>query len=136
MIVTQATSLKMHSQCNLIRIQVYTCIPLMAVIAWQLDFHLHVAVQSLSITTNVARSNSTQVYLIPHQMLKVVSDLRRQVVFFGYSGFLHYKTDLHDITEILLKLSLNTINKTKPFVNRLDWRYLFSVANLRCKPKM
>jgi hypothetical protein len=41
----------MPSQCNLIRIQVYTCIPLMAVIV------LPVAVQSVPITTNAARSN-------------------------------------------------------------------------------
>ena len=32
----------------------------------------------------------------------------RSVVFSGYSGF------LHDITEILLKVGLNTINQTKP----------------------
>ena len=31
------------------------------------------------------------------------------MVFFGYSGFLHYKTDRSDITEILLKMALNTI---------------------------
>jgi len=33
------------------------------------------------------------------------------VVFTGYYGFLPYKTDLHDITEILLKVALNTINQ-------------------------
>ena len=32
----------------------------------------------------------------------------RSVVFFGYSGFFPYKTDHHDITEILLKVALNT----------------------------
>jgi hypothetical protein len=32
------------------------------------------------------------------------------VVFSGYSGFLHlYKTDRHDLTEILLNVALNTI---------------------------
>ena len=34
----------------------------------------------------------------------------RSVVFSRYSGFLHKKTDRHDITEILLKVALNTIN--------------------------
>jgi hypothetical protein len=34
----------------------------------------------------------------------------RLVVFSGYSGFLPNKTDRHDITEILLKVALNTIN--------------------------
>ena len=39
-----------------------------------------------------------------------VSDLFRSVVFSGYSGFLYNKNDLHDITEILLKVaSLNTM---------------------------
>jgi hypothetical protein len=29
-----------------------------------------------------------------------------------FSGFLHQLTDRHDITEILLKVALNTINQT------------------------
>jgi hypothetical protein len=33
----------------------------------------------------------------------------RSVVFSGYSGFSTKKTDYHDITEILLKVALNTI---------------------------
>jgi hypothetical protein len=36
----------------------------------------------------------------------------RSVVFSGYAGFTINKTDCHDITEILLKVALNT--KTKP----------------------
>jgi hypothetical protein len=36
----------------------------------------------------------------------------RSVVFSGYFGFLHQKTDRHDIAEILLKVSLNTITLT------------------------
>jgi hypothetical protein len=34
------------------------------------------------------------------------------MVFSGYSGFLHQQTDCHDITEILLKVALNTITIT------------------------
>jgi len=34
------------------------------------------------------------------------------VVFYGYSGFSTNKTDRHDITEILLKVALNTITLT------------------------
>jgi hypothetical protein len=34
----------------------------------------------------------------------------RSVVFSGYSGFLHQKTDRHDIAEILLKVALKTIS--------------------------
>ena len=125
MIITQATSLKMPSQCNLIRIQAYTCIPLMAVIV------LPVAVQSVPITTKAARSNPAQVYLIPHQMLKFVSDLRQVHGFLRVLRFLHNKTDRHDIPEILLKLSLSTINKAKPFENRLLKIYFLS-----CKSKV
>jgi hypothetical protein len=40
----------------------------------------------------------------------------RSVIFSGYSGFLHNKTDHHDIIEILLKLAINTINPTKPTI--------------------
>ena len=35
----------------------------------------------------------------------------RRIVFSGFSCFLHYKTDRHDITEILLKVTLNTITQ-------------------------
>ena len=31
------------------------------------------------------------------------------VVFFGYSGYLHKKTDRHDITKILLNVASNTM---------------------------
>jgi hypothetical protein len=37
------------------------------------------------------------------------------VVLSGYSTFLLKKTDLHDITEILLKVALNTINLTQAY---------------------
>jgi hypothetical protein len=40
-----------------------------------------------------------------HYVIKFVSDLRQVGGFSGYSGFLR-----HDITEILLKVALNTIN--------------------------
>jgi hypothetical protein len=35
----------------------------------------------------------------------------RSVVFSGYSGFPTYKTDRHNIIEILLAVLLNTINR-------------------------
>ena len=44
------------------------------------------------------------VYSIQHYVMKFVGDLRQ------VGGFLHHtKTDHHDITEILLKVALNTI---------------------------
>ena len=67
-----------------------------------------------AVTTKVVNSNPThgEVYSI-HYVIKFVSDLRQ------FSGFLQvlwfpstYKTDCHDITEILLKVALNTITLT------------------------
>ena len=40
----------------------------------------------------------------------------RSVVLSGSSGFLPNKTDRHDITEILLKVVLNTINQTNKYI--------------------
>ena len=47
--------------------------------------------------------------ILIHYVIKFVSDLR--VVISGQSGFLHQQ----DITEILLKVALNTIKQTFPF---------------------
>jgi hypothetical protein len=41
-----------------------------------------------------------------------VSNLRQVGGFYGYPGFPINKTDRHDITEILLKVALNTITIT------------------------
>ena len=90
-----------------------------------------VAVQSVPITINVASSNPAQVYLIPHFMLKFVSDLRQVGGFLRVLRFPTHKTYRHDITEMLLKVSLNTINQAKPFVNRLLKIYFLS-----CKSKV
>jgi hypothetical protein len=56
-----------------------------------------------------------EVYSIQHYVIKFVSDLRQ------VGGFLRVllfpppiKIDRHDITEILLKVALNTINQIKP----------------------
>jgi len=58
----------------------------------------------MAITTKIVSSNHVhaEVYLIQHHVIKFVSNLRQVGVFSGYSGF------LHDITEILLKVALNT----------------------------
>ena len=75
---------------------------------------LQLPVQSVHITTKVVSSNTVhgEVYSIQHYVIKfenlsVTPD--RSVVFSGYSGFLHNKTDRHEITEISLKVALNTI---------------------------
>ena len=54
----------------------------------------------MPITTDVVSSN------LAHYVIKFVSDLRQVVVFSTN------KTDRHDITEILLKVALNTINQS------------------------
>jgi hypothetical protein len=70
--------------------------------------------QSVPITAKVVSLKPIQgeVYSIQHYVMKFVSDLRQ------VSGFLPStpvsstnKTDRHDITEIFLKVSLNTINQ-------------------------
>ena len=63
--------------------------------------------QPVSVTTNVVRSNPAhgEVYSIQHYVIKFVSDLRQ------VGDFLN-KTDRRDITEILLKVALNTITIT------------------------
>ena len=69
--------------------------------------------QSVPITTDVMSSNLDQSKVYEHYVIKFVSDLRQ------VSGFLQVlqfsstnKTDRHDMTEILLKVALNTIKPT------------------------
>jgi hypothetical protein len=71
-------------------------------------------VQSVPITTKVVSSNPVhgELYSIQHYVIKYVSDLWQVN---GFLLVLRYfstnKTDHHDITEILLKVPLNTINQ-------------------------
>jgi hypothetical protein len=79
-------------------------------------------VQSVPITTKVVSLNPVhgEVYSIHHYVIKFVSDLRQVGgLLFRYSGFLTNKTDCHNITEILLKVALNTINQP---TNRINWK--------------
>ena len=58
-------------------------------------------------------SRSGEVCLIQYYVIKFVSDLRQVGDFFrGTPVSSTNKTDLHDITEILLKVTLNTITLT------------------------
>ena len=54
-----------------------------------------------------------------HYVIKFVSDLRQVSGFPGYSN----KTDRHDITEILLKVSLNAINQTFIVFHNQEYMY-------------
>ena len=69
--------------------------------------------QSVPITTKVVSCNPihSEVYLVQHYVIKFVSDLRQVGSFLRVHRFPPpLKTDSHDITEILLKVVLNTIN--------------------------
>ena len=69
--------------------------------------------QSVSITTKVVSSNRThgEVDLIQHYVMKFISDLRLADQWFSPStpASSTNETDHHNITEILLKVALNTI---------------------------
>ena len=62
--------------------------------------------QSSPIITNVVSSNASQA--MQYYVIKFVSDL--SAVFSGTLVSSTNKSDSHDITEILLKVALNTIN--------------------------
>jgi hypothetical protein len=76
---------------------------------------LQLPVQSVPITTKVVSSNPThdaygEVYSIQHYVIKFVSDLWQVCGFLpGTPVSSTYKTDHHDITEILLEVALNTV---------------------------
>jgi hypothetical protein len=77
------------------------------VIVWWLDLQQHM--QSVSITTKVVGSNpaNCEVYSIQHYVIKLVSNLLQVCDLSPVSST--NKADRHDITEILLKVALNTI---------------------------
>jgi hypothetical protein len=73
-------------------------------------------VQSVPMTTKVVFSNPVhgEVYWIQHYVIKLVSDLRQVGGFLRVLQFPpNNKTDLHNITEILLKVALSTMKQTK-----------------------
>jgi hypothetical protein len=73
---------------------------------------LQLYVQSVPITTNVLSSNPVHIVMssIQHYVIKFVSDLRQVS---GTPVSSTNETDCHDITAILLKVALNTINQAK-----------------------
>ena len=85
---------------------------------------LQLPVQSVPVTTKIVSLNPVhgEVYSIQHYVIKFVRDLRQ------VCGFLWVlpisstnKTDCHDITEILLKVALNTINQLT--IHNTTWAY-------------
>jgi len=83
---------------------------IVAMIAWWLDLQL--PMPSVPITTKVVSSNPAhdEVYSIQHYVIKFIFYFRHAVWFFpGTPVSSTNKSDRHDITEILLKVALNTI---------------------------
>jgi hypothetical protein len=77
-------------------------------------FELQLPMQSVPIATNLVSSNLDQgeVYLIQHYGIKFLGDLQQVWFSLGRPLSSTNKTDRHDIAEILLKVSLNTISIT------------------------
>ena len=81
------------------------------------------------ITTNVVSLNpaNNEVYWIQYHVIKFVSDLRKVGTLVPSTN----KAERHDISEILLKVALNTINQ--PNLNQKSLRYtLFSEFKSFC----
>ena len=70
--------------------------------------------QPVPITTNIVSSNPVhvEVYSIHYYLLTFVSNLRQVGDFSDTPVSFTNKTDRHDITELLLKMALNTITLT------------------------
>ena len=78
--------------------------------------------QCLSPLTLWVRIPFGGVYSIQDYVIKFVSDLLQVGGFLRYSGFSTNKTDhgRHDVTEILLKVALNTITHLTPFYRAIS----------------
>ena len=58
-----------------------------------------------------------KVYSIQHYVIKFVGELRQVRCFLGTPVSPINKSDRHDITEITLKVALNTIKQIEPIYN-------------------
>ena len=72
-----------------------------------------------------------EMYSIQHYVIKFVSDLPQVGGSLGTLVSSNNKTDHHDITEILLKVALNTINQTFNKISQYQWNHgLTNVTHL------
>jgi len=85
-------------------------------------------VKLVPIITKIVSSNSVhgEVYSIQHYVIKFVCDLWQVSSFLGSPVSSTNKTDLHDITEILLKVALNTTTLTKLLSLYYSFLYIIS----------
>ena len=75
--------------------------------------YIHGSMQSVSFTSKIMSSNPAhaEVYSIQHYMINLSVTCCRSIVFSMHSGFfLHKTTDPHHLTELSLKVALNTIS--------------------------
>ena len=84
--------------------------------------------QPVSIITKVVSSNPAhgEVYSIQHYVIKFVSD-PRQV---GGLRSSTNNTDIHDITEILLKVALNTLNQNLNQIEMISFGFYIKSINI------
>ena len=68
-------------------------------------------------------SHSDMVYSIQHYVMDFSVTCGRSVVFFRYFDSSTNKTDHHDITEILLKVALNTITLALIIDLKADYKH-------------
>ena len=87
---------------------------------------LQLPVQSVPITTKVVSLNPAygEMYLIQHYVIKFVTKLT--------PVFYTNKTDHHDITEILLKVALNTLSLTSYVFKGNKWLSLYQSLDFEC----
>ena len=82
-------------------------------IVWLVGFTTTYAISVYHRWSYEFESRSGEVYSIQHYVIKFVTDLRHERWFsLGTLVSFTNKTDRHDITEILFKMALNTINLT------------------------
>ena len=121
--------LNQNSRQTLIKQFIFKLLEEAVVVMQQLDLQL--PVQSMLITTNIVSLNPAhgEVYSIQHFLC--------DKVFGGFLRILRFPPPIkltHDITEILLKAALKTINQTKPtiikFHQSLHKLFQYNIINL------
>jgi hypothetical protein len=111
-VMTLWCSMTMHFHYYLTFIFIYQLLKLMIMLFYTLllTFYQYQPNEQSSFAARCTRCNI--------MWLSLSETCNKSVMFPGYSVFSTNKTDRHDIMEILLKVALNTINKTT--LNRLD----------------
>ena len=108
------TAYYVHVTCGIPKLRGWRCrdrkvVEFTTTYAKSVYHHYHCELESISF--------SDEVYSIQHYVIKFVNDLRWSSFFLRVLRFPPaIKFTGHDITEILLKVALNTINQTRPLI--------------------